>query len=102
MRKSCVVEQNEFSMKFPQCDQQKEEQGMYPFLSSEHLFSFLDCLADSHQFATAFNLNDVQVRLPLFVLTFKVFGFLFIDLLLKAEFVLFRGTFYDLLDSKIK
>ncbi|CAG7719826.1 unnamed protein product [Allacma fusca] len=46
-----------------QCEQQKEEQGMYPFLSSQHLFSFLDSLSGAHRFAKIFNMNNEQRNL---------------------------------------
>jgi brefeldin A-inhibited guanine nucleotide-exchange protein len=46
-----------------QCEQQKEEQGMYPFLSSQHLFVLLDSLSASHRFAKVFNMNNEQRNL---------------------------------------
>lgn len=42
-------------------DQQKEEQGMYTFLSNSNLFLLLDCLNVAHKFATVFNLDNEQV-----------------------------------------
>lgn len=42
-------------------DQQKEEQGMYMFLSNTNLFLLLDCLSEAHKFATMFNLDNEQV-----------------------------------------
>ncbi|CAL8096814.1 unnamed protein product [Orchesella dallaii] len=41
-------------------DQQKEEQGMYTFLSNANLFLLLDCLSEAHRFATVFNLDNEQ------------------------------------------
>jgi brefeldin A-inhibited guanine nucleotide-exchange protein len=46
-----------------QCEQQREEQGMYPFLSSEHLFIILDSLEGAHNFAKTFNLDNEQRNL---------------------------------------
>lgn len=43
-------------------DQQKEEQGMYIFLSNANLFLLLDCLSEAHKFATLFNLDNEQVN----------------------------------------
>ena len=40
--------------------QQKEDQGMYQFLSSTQLFHLLECLQQSHNFAKAFNSNHEQ------------------------------------------
>ena len=40
--------------------QQKEDQGMYQYLSSPQLFQLLDCLTESHGFAKAFNANHEQ------------------------------------------
>ncbi|KAJ1123190.1 hypothetical protein NDU88_001663, partial [Pleurodeles waltl] len=37
-----------------------EDQGMYKFMSSQHLFKLLDCLQESHSFAKAFNSNSEQ------------------------------------------
>lgn len=34
--------------------------GMFQFLSSKQLFSFVKCLEDSHRFARNFNSNDEQ------------------------------------------
>jgi len=39
---------------------QREEQGMYSFLSTTHLIKFVDCLVDSHRFAKNFNRNHEQ------------------------------------------
>ncbi|CAO1347752.1 unnamed protein product [Diamesa hyperborea] len=39
---------------------QREEQGMYSFLSSAHLIVFVDCLVESHRFAKNFNRNHEQ------------------------------------------
>nr|XP_029477181.1 brefeldin A-inhibited guanine nucleotide-exchange protein 2-like [Oncorhynchus nerka] len=36
------------------------EQGMYRYLSSQHLFKLLDCLLESHTFARDFNSNNEQ------------------------------------------
>ncbi|XP_046396224.1 brefeldin A-inhibited guanine nucleotide-exchange protein 1 isoform X2 [Ischnura elegans] len=43
--------------------QQKEEQGMYPNLSSTHLLLLTDCLLRSHRFAKEFNSNHEQRNL---------------------------------------
>lgn len=43
------------------CEQQREEQGMYQFLTSENLFAILDSLTESHKFSTKFNLDNDQV-----------------------------------------
>lgn len=43
--------------------QQKEDQGMYQFLSSKHLFLLVDCLQESHKFAKDFNSNHEQRNL---------------------------------------
>ncbi|MBN3299867.1 BIG2 protein, partial [Amia calva] len=37
-----------------------EDQGMYRYMSSQHLFKLLDCLLESHCFAKAFNSNNEQ------------------------------------------
>ncbi|XP_040293303.1 brefeldin A-inhibited guanine nucleotide-exchange protein 2 isoform X2 [Bufo bufo] len=37
-----------------------EDQGMYKFMSTPHLFKLLDCLQESHSFAKAFNSNNEQ------------------------------------------
>ncbi|XP_068119264.1 brefeldin A-inhibited guanine nucleotide-exchange protein 2 [Hyperolius riggenbachi] len=37
-----------------------EDQGMYRFMSTPHLFKLLDCLQESHSFAKAFNSNNEQ------------------------------------------
>ncbi|CAN2389838.1 Dimerisation and cyclophilin-binding domain of Mon2, partial [Pristimantis euphronides] len=37
-----------------------EDQGMYKFMSTPHLFKLLDCLQESHLFAKAFNSNNEQ------------------------------------------
>lgn len=39
---------------------QREEQGMYSFLSMPHLIKFVDCLIESHRFAKSFNRNQEQ------------------------------------------
>lgn len=39
---------------------QKEDQGMYQYLSSPQLFKLVDCLVQSHNFAKAFNSNHEQ------------------------------------------
>jgi len=44
-------------------EQHREEQGMYPYVTSENLFMILDCLADSHSFSTKFNLDNDQRNL---------------------------------------
>lgn len=41
-------------------DSQREEQGMYSFLSTAHLIKFVDCLNESHSFAKNFNRNQEQ------------------------------------------
>uniref|UniRef100_A0A8D0HQT5 ARF guanine nucleotide exchange factor 2 n=1 Tax=Sphenodon punctatus TaxID=8508 RepID=A0A8D0HQT5_SPHPU len=37
-----------------------EDQGMYKYMSSQHLFKLLDCLQESHLFSKAFNSNYEQ------------------------------------------
>ncbi|KAM3923498.1 brefeldin A-inhibited guanine nucleotide-exchange protein 2 isoform 2-T2 [Leptodactylus fuscus] len=37
-----------------------DDQGMYKFMSTPHLFKLLDCLHESHSFAKAFNSNSEQ------------------------------------------
>uniref|UniRef100_A0A663N2F2 ADP ribosylation factor guanine nucleotide exchange factor 2 n=2 Tax=Neoaves TaxID=3078114 RepID=A0A663N2F2_ATHCN len=37
-----------------------EDQGMYKYMSSHHLFKLLDCLQESHSFSKAFNSNYEQ------------------------------------------
>ena len=37
-----------------------EMEGMFRHLSTEQLFVLLDCLDESHMFATAFNSNNEQ------------------------------------------
>uniref|UniRef100_A0A8C5K947 ADP ribosylation factor guanine nucleotide exchange factor 2 n=1 Tax=Jaculus jaculus TaxID=51337 RepID=A0A8C5K947_JACJA len=37
-----------------------EDQGMYKYMSSRHLFKLLDCLQESHSFSKAFNSNYEQ------------------------------------------
>ncbi|XP_005992094.2 brefeldin A-inhibited guanine nucleotide-exchange protein 2 [Latimeria chalumnae] len=37
-----------------------EDQGMYRYMSSQHLFKLVDCLLESHSFAKAFNSNNEQ------------------------------------------
>lgn len=39
---------------------QQEEQGMYPYLTSNQLFQLLDCLLESHRFAKTFNADHEQ------------------------------------------
>ena len=39
---------------------QREDQGMYQYLSSDQLFLLADCLLESHKFAKAFNSNHEQ------------------------------------------
>lgn len=39
---------------------QREEQGMYSFLSTAHLIKFVECLIESHRFAKNFNRNHEQ------------------------------------------
>jgi brefeldin A-inhibited guanine nucleotide-exchange protein len=39
---------------------QREEQGMYSFLSTVHLIRFVECLVESHRFAKNFNQNNDQ------------------------------------------
>lgn len=39
---------------------QREEQGMYSFLSTCHLIKFVECLIESHRFAKSFNKNQDQ------------------------------------------
>uniref|UniRef100_A0A8B9LIK1 ADP-ribosylation factor guanine nucleotide-exchange factor 2 (brefeldin A-inhibited) n=1 Tax=Astyanax mexicanus TaxID=7994 RepID=A0A8B9LIK1_ASTMX len=40
--------------------QAESEQGMYKYLSPQHLFKLLDCLLESHTFAKDFNSNNEQ------------------------------------------
>ncbi|XP_064626500.1 brefeldin A-inhibited guanine nucleotide-exchange protein 1-like [Lineus longissimus] len=40
--------------------QQREDQGMYQYLSTPQMFQLLDCLLESHKFAKAFNANHEQ------------------------------------------
>lgn len=40
--------------------QQQEEQGMYPYLSSDQMLQLVDCLLKSHRFSTAFNSSHEQ------------------------------------------
>jgi brefeldin A-inhibited guanine nucleotide-exchange protein len=49
---------------------QREEQGMYSFLSTPHLIKFVDCLMESHRFAKSFNQNHDQ-RMILWKAGFK-------------------------------
>ncbi len=42
---------------------QKEDQGMYQYLSSPQLFQLVDCLIQSHTFAKQFNANHEQRNL---------------------------------------
>eukprot|EP00079_Xenopus_tropicalis_P009316 XP_002933226.2 PREDICTED: brefeldin A-inhibited guanine nucleotide-exchange protein 2 isoform X1 [Xenopus tropicalis] len=37
-----------------------EDQGMYKYMCTQHLFKLLDCLQESHSFAKAFNSNNEQ------------------------------------------
>ncbi|KAG8447080.1 hypothetical protein GDO86_014507 [Hymenochirus boettgeri] len=39
---------------------ESEDQGMYNYMSTQHLFKLLDCLQESHSFAKAFNSNNEQ------------------------------------------
>ncbi|XP_058503473.1 brefeldin A-inhibited guanine nucleotide-exchange protein 1 isoform X3 [Solea solea] len=39
---------------------EKQDQGMYRYLTSEQLLKLLDCLLESHHFAKAFNSNNEQ------------------------------------------
>jgi len=41
-------------------DQQKEEQGMYCALTTNHLLQLVECLLRSHRFAKSFNSNHEQ------------------------------------------
>src|SRR5580765_3501756 len=41
-------------------DQQKEEQGMYCALTTNHLLQLVECLLRSHRFAKNFNSNHEQ------------------------------------------
>ena len=41
-------------------DLQHEEQGMYRFLSTEHLIKLIECLMQSHRFAKTFNADSEQ------------------------------------------
>ena len=43
--------------------QQREDQGMYPYLSTTQLFQLLDCLMQSHRFAKRFNADHDQRNL---------------------------------------
>ncbi|XP_023237066.1 brefeldin A-inhibited guanine nucleotide-exchange protein 1-like [Centruroides sculpturatus] len=44
-------------------NQQQEEQGMYPYLTSPQLLQLVDCLLESHRFAKSFNSNHEQRNL---------------------------------------
>lgn len=39
---------------------QREDQGMYSYLNTEHLFQMVDCLLQSHRFAKKFNSDQEQ------------------------------------------
>ncbi|XP_078072415.1 brefeldin A-inhibited guanine nucleotide-exchange protein 1 isoform X5 [Mustelus asterias] len=39
---------------------EKQDQGMYHYLTSKQLFKLLDCLLESHRFAKSFNSNNEQ------------------------------------------
>uniref|UniRef100_A0A4W3GEL9 ARF guanine nucleotide exchange factor 1 n=1 Tax=Callorhinchus milii TaxID=7868 RepID=A0A4W3GEL9_CALMI len=39
---------------------EKQDQGMYHYLTSQQLFKLLDCLLESHRFAKSFNSNNEQ------------------------------------------
>ncbi|XP_020392397.2 brefeldin A-inhibited guanine nucleotide-exchange protein 1-like [Rhincodon typus] len=39
---------------------EKQDQGMYRYLTSKQLFKLLDCLLESHRFAKSFNSNNEQ------------------------------------------
>uniref|UniRef100_A0A3Q3B4E0 ADP-ribosylation factor guanine nucleotide-exchange factor 2 (brefeldin A-inhibited) n=1 Tax=Kryptolebias marmoratus TaxID=37003 RepID=A0A3Q3B4E0_KRYMA len=41
-------------------DESGKDQGMYPYMTSAHLFKLLDCLLESHNFAKDFNSNNEQ------------------------------------------
>lgn len=41
----------------------REDQGMYRYLTSEQLYTLLDCLIASHSFAKSFNSNHEQRNL---------------------------------------
>ncbi|XP_037540964.1 brefeldin A-inhibited guanine nucleotide-exchange protein 2 [Nematolebias whitei] len=41
-------------------DESVKDQGMYPHMTSAHLFKLLDCLLESHNFAKDFNSNNEQ------------------------------------------
>ncbi|XP_037068688.1 brefeldin A-inhibited guanine nucleotide-exchange protein 2-like [Pollicipes pollicipes] len=43
--------------------QQREDQGMYPYLSAGQLFQLIDCLMQSHRFAKRFNADHDQRNL---------------------------------------
>ncbi|XP_021954399.1 brefeldin A-inhibited guanine nucleotide-exchange protein 1 isoform X2 [Folsomia candida] len=55
-----ALAQADVSEKLMGCEQQREEQGMYQFLTSENLFAILDSLTESHKFSTKFNLDNDQ------------------------------------------
>lgn len=48
------------NMTTSQTECQREEQGMYSYLNTNHLFQLIECLMDSHRFAKRFNANDEQ------------------------------------------
>lgn len=52
-QEACLVEDS----------QQREEQGMYPYLNYLQLFMLVDCLLASHRFAKSFNSNNEQRNL---------------------------------------
>ena len=59
----CVALQAD-SLESPNFDTlQKEDQGMYQYLSSPQLFQLVDCLIQSHTFAKQFNANHEQRNL---------------------------------------
>ncbi len=60
--KSCLFQAD--SLETPNFDTlQKEDQGMYQYLSSPQLFQLVDCLIQSHTFAKQFNANHEQRNL---------------------------------------
>jgi hypothetical protein len=45
---------------------QREEQGMFPHLGSDHLTSLVESLLAAHAFAAKFNLHNEQVKNDIF------------------------------------
>lgn len=48
------------SIALNQTEFQREEQGMYSYLNTKHLFQLIECLVESHRFAKQFNADHEQ------------------------------------------